>query len=227
MIPHKRWVAPFRNPRISVRFQLPWAYRRLPRLSSPLDAKSSTVCPYRPDHTCLTPQSTSAKLHQSRPESGRFANGRQPGIRGPTKWMEPGRTPHASRYFSSSSPLRKEDGHSFLSGCQRGSEHAQDQPAELRFPPRTRPSSGHFALRRDTRSHLFTVKPQASEFARHTTQLSPNPLRPPIRPRARPSSDPADTKHAPARTPPYPCPGPDDDTPRSRHRSRSTHGTKA
>ena len=37
-------VAPFGNPKIKARYQLPWAYRRLPRPSSPLDAKSSTRC---------------------------------------------------------------------------------------------------------------------------------------------------------------------------------------
>ena len=35
-------VAPFGNPRINVRLQLPEAYRSLPRPSSPLSAQSST-----------------------------------------------------------------------------------------------------------------------------------------------------------------------------------------
>ncbi len=38
-------VAPFRNPRINACLPLPEAYRCLPRLSSPLCAKASTVNP--------------------------------------------------------------------------------------------------------------------------------------------------------------------------------------
>src|SRR6476469_9933430 len=37
-------VAPFGHPGITARLQLPQAYRSLPRPSSPLDAKASTVC---------------------------------------------------------------------------------------------------------------------------------------------------------------------------------------
>ena len=36
-------------------YQLPWAFRRFPRLSSPLDAKTFTVCPLWLDHTYPTP----------------------------------------------------------------------------------------------------------------------------------------------------------------------------
>ena len=39
-----RRVAPFGDPGITARVQLPQAYRSLPRPSSPLDAKASTVC---------------------------------------------------------------------------------------------------------------------------------------------------------------------------------------
>ena len=39
-------VAPFGNPRINARCQLPAAYRRLLRPSSPPDAKASVVRPY-------------------------------------------------------------------------------------------------------------------------------------------------------------------------------------
>ena len=39
-------VSPFRNPRIKACSQLPMAYRRVPRLSSPLNAKAFTKCPY-------------------------------------------------------------------------------------------------------------------------------------------------------------------------------------
>jgi len=42
----RRWVAPFGNPRIKARSQLPKAYRSVPRPSSPLSAKASTECPY-------------------------------------------------------------------------------------------------------------------------------------------------------------------------------------
>jgi hypothetical protein len=39
------WVAPFGNPRINARLQLPEAYRCSPRPSSAPGAKASTVCP--------------------------------------------------------------------------------------------------------------------------------------------------------------------------------------
>jgi hypothetical protein len=38
------WVSPFGHPRIKVCCRLPEAFRRLPRPSSPLTAKASTVC---------------------------------------------------------------------------------------------------------------------------------------------------------------------------------------
>ena len=44
-IPHKRWVSPFRNPRIKACSQLPKAYRSVPRLSSPAIAKAFTKRP--------------------------------------------------------------------------------------------------------------------------------------------------------------------------------------
>ena len=40
------WVSPFRNLRIKGCSHLPIAYRRVPRLSSPLNAKAFTRCPY-------------------------------------------------------------------------------------------------------------------------------------------------------------------------------------
>ena len=43
MLAHGR-VSPFGHPEITARVQLPQAYRSLPRPSSPLDAKASTVC---------------------------------------------------------------------------------------------------------------------------------------------------------------------------------------
>ena len=45
MIPPKRWVAPFGDPRIHGRSPLPSAFRSVPRPSSPLGAKASTRCP--------------------------------------------------------------------------------------------------------------------------------------------------------------------------------------
>ena len=43
MLAHRR-VSPFGHPEITARVQLPQAYRSLPRPSSPLNAKASTVC---------------------------------------------------------------------------------------------------------------------------------------------------------------------------------------
>ena len=39
-----RWVSPFGHPRIKACSQLPMAFRRVPRPSSPLDTKASTKC---------------------------------------------------------------------------------------------------------------------------------------------------------------------------------------
>jgi len=47
------WVSPFGHRRINACCQLPDAFRRLPRPSSPLTAKASTVCAYSLDH--ITP----------------------------------------------------------------------------------------------------------------------------------------------------------------------------
>jgi hypothetical protein len=44
-IPHKRWVAPFGDPRIRACSRLPVAFRSVLRPSSPLSAKASTRCP--------------------------------------------------------------------------------------------------------------------------------------------------------------------------------------
>lgn len=49
-------VSPFRNLRIKVFCQLPAAYRRLTRLSSPVIAKASTTCTYSLDPITLSPQ---------------------------------------------------------------------------------------------------------------------------------------------------------------------------
>jgi hypothetical protein len=48
-----RRVAPFGYLRITARCQLPEAFRRLLRPSSPLTAKASTVCAYSLDHIIL------------------------------------------------------------------------------------------------------------------------------------------------------------------------------
>ena len=47
VIPSKRWVSPFGNPRIKACSQLPVAYRSVLRPSSPLAAKASTRTPLR------------------------------------------------------------------------------------------------------------------------------------------------------------------------------------
>ena len=47
------WVSPFGHSRINACCQLPGTFRRLPRPSSPLTAKASTVCAYSLDH--ITP----------------------------------------------------------------------------------------------------------------------------------------------------------------------------
>ena len=55
-IPPERWVSPFGHYRIKACCQLPDTFRRLPRPSSPLTAKASTVCAYSLDHitaSCL------------------------------------------------------------------------------------------------------------------------------------------------------------------------------
>ena len=49
----KQWVSPFGHHGIKACCQLPRAFRRLPRPSSPLTAKASTVCAYSLDH--ITP----------------------------------------------------------------------------------------------------------------------------------------------------------------------------
>ena len=52
-IPPKRWVSPFGHCRIKACCQLPDTFRRLPRPSSPLTAKASTVYAWSLDH--ITP----------------------------------------------------------------------------------------------------------------------------------------------------------------------------
>ena len=49
-------VSPFRHPRIKAYCQLPVAFRRLSRLSSPVIAKASTTCTYSLDPIILSPQ---------------------------------------------------------------------------------------------------------------------------------------------------------------------------
>jgi hypothetical protein len=50
-------VSPFRDLRIKAFCQLPVAFRRLTRLSSPVIAKASTTCTYSLDPITLSPQS--------------------------------------------------------------------------------------------------------------------------------------------------------------------------
>src|SRR4030066_1344190 len=49
-------VSPFRDLWIKACCQLPRAFRRLPRLSSPVIAKASTTCTYSLDPITLSPQ---------------------------------------------------------------------------------------------------------------------------------------------------------------------------
>src|SRR3990167_5468027 len=51
-----RRVSPFRDLRIKAFCQLPVAFRRLTRLSSPVIAKASTTCTYSLDPITLSPQ---------------------------------------------------------------------------------------------------------------------------------------------------------------------------
>ena len=51
-----RRVSPFRDLRIKAYCQLPVAFRRLSRLSSPVIAKASTICTYSLDPITLSPQ---------------------------------------------------------------------------------------------------------------------------------------------------------------------------
>jgi hypothetical protein len=51
----KGWVSPFRYLRIKAYCQLPEAFRRLSRLSSPVIAKASTTCTYSLDPITLSP----------------------------------------------------------------------------------------------------------------------------------------------------------------------------
>jgi hypothetical protein len=51
-------VSPFRYLRINARCQLPEAFRRLPRLSSPSTAKAFTLCAYLLDHITQSSLST-------------------------------------------------------------------------------------------------------------------------------------------------------------------------
>lgn len=58
MLTHSR-VPPFGHLRLIARFQLTKAFRRIPRPSSPLTAKASTVCASLLDHII----SITSKLH--------------------------------------------------------------------------------------------------------------------------------------------------------------------
>lgn len=65
MIPIARWVSPFRYPRINACSRLPMAFRSVPRLSSPPDAKASTKCP---SHTHML------HIHSNHPHVSRAAS---------------------------------------------------------------------------------------------------------------------------------------------------------
>ena len=64
-------------------YQLPWAYRRFQRLSSPLDAKSSAIRPYWSDHSYQTPRRQHhSKCHEKRPTRKKCSA--RPGLH---KWL--------------------------------------------------------------------------------------------------------------------------------------------
>src|SRR5690606_1245556 len=76
-IPLARWVSPFGHRRIKACCQLPDAFRRLPRPSSPLTAKASTVCACSLDH--ITPSRLGAIV--LREQSTILLKGSLPGSR--------------------------------------------------------------------------------------------------------------------------------------------------
>ena len=57
-------------------YQLPWAYRRFPRPSSPLDAKTSTTCPCSLDRTDLRPITGNQKRLSFRQTADRHQSAR-------------------------------------------------------------------------------------------------------------------------------------------------------
>lgn len=57
-------VSPFRDLRIKAYCQLPVAYRRLSRLSSPVIAKASTICTYSLDPITLSPRLATRRYKQ-------------------------------------------------------------------------------------------------------------------------------------------------------------------
>jgi hypothetical protein len=67
----KRWVAPFGHPRINERSPLPWAFRSVPRPSSPLGAKASTRCPSLAKLAHVQPQARKARGRQRTDDRGR------------------------------------------------------------------------------------------------------------------------------------------------------------
>ncbi len=58
------WVAPFGNLRIYACVPLPEAYRSLPRPSSPVCAKASTIRPLTLDHHLIPTRNDSQMVHR-------------------------------------------------------------------------------------------------------------------------------------------------------------------
>jgi hypothetical protein len=98
----KRWVAPFGHPRINERSPLPWAFRSVPRPSSPLGAKASTRCPSPTKLAHVQPQARKARLGRGQMSEIRCQKDPRPAIRPPpfllisalcSLFSEPGREP--------------------------------------------------------------------------------------------------------------------------------------
>jgi hypothetical protein len=68
-----QWVAPFGNPRINARSQLPEAYRSRPRPSSPPDAKASTVRPCSLDRSSHLEMYGPSDPYGNRPSTTRLS----------------------------------------------------------------------------------------------------------------------------------------------------------
>jgi hypothetical protein len=99
VIPPKRWVAPFGDPRIHGRSPLPSAFRSVPRPSSPLGAKASTRCPSL---------ELAHAQPQARPQAG-LAEGRRQRAQGSQTGLPGPRPPPALRSPGMNLRSRRDD----------------------------------------------------------------------------------------------------------------------
>jgi len=149
----KRWVAPFGHPRINERSPLPWAFRSVPRPSSPLGAKASTRCPSRTKLAHVQPQARQRRAWQRSDVRDQMAERSAPAIRPPPfllisvlcfLFSEPGREPPGL------APWRQHT-HVHKARCAAGPGSRPDQPA-----PR--------ALRSRLSLHDVKIRDQMSEI---------------------------------------------------------------